>query len=399
MPQMDVRAALVGLSAYKNIAGLPLMRMLHDFLKAMSAKQAEAALDLYTGLFFSLEKEGYSALGDYLHDHLRYDPAPYPEAVAAGRTDERLAQAARRDIQLLSFVANLPCAVLKNGLINALPESWRSMPGELPEWESKCPFTFEELTRFYQVNGSGLFARYRAFVWEKDKLHPVEDPDYVPPDELTGYERQRGQVVENTRALMEGRQVNNVLLYGESGTGKSAAVKALLGLEGFEGLRIIEVDKAGLGDLPELIRTLGHRPQKFILFIDDLAFDQDDRTYSALKTILEGGLEKRPANVAVYATSNRRHLVRETFSDRAGDEVDANETIEEKTSLSDRFGLRIPFLSLNQDQFLELVYRLARVYHIDRDQEALKTSAIRWVMHHPGRTPRTARQFLNSLQV
>lgn len=399
MPQMDLRAALVSVSAYKNITALPLMRMLHDLLRAMSAKQGEAALDLYTGLFYALEKEGYSSLGDYLHDHLRYDTAPYPEAVAAGRADERLTQAARRDIQLLSLVANLPCAVLKNGLMNALPESWRSMPGDLPEWESKCPFTFDGLTRFYRQNGAGLFARYRTFVWEKDKLHPVEDPDYAREEELIGYELQRNQVIENTRALVDGRAVNNVLLYGESGTGKSATVKSLLGVKGLESLRIIEVDKADLGDLAELIRTLGHRPQKFILFIDDLAFDKDDRTYSALKTILEGGLERRPSNVAVYATSNRRHLVRETFSDRAGDEVDANETIEEKTSLSDRFGLRIPFLALDQTQFLDLVFRLAELYQVNRPREELQSLAIRWVMRHPGRSPRTARQFLNSLTV
>jgi predicted AAA+ superfamily ATPase len=399
MPQMDLRAVLVGMSAYKNITALPLMRMLHEFLSAMASKQGETALNLYTGLFYGLESEGYSALGDYLYDHLRYDAAPYPEAIAAGRADERLTRAAERDIQMLTLVANLPCAVLKNGLLNALPESWRDMPGELPEWEAKCPFTFEGLTEFYRQNGSGLFARYRAFVWEKDKLRPVEDPDYAKEEELFGYELQRNQVIENTRALVEGRAVNNVLLYGESGTGKSATVKSLLGVPGLEPLRIIEVDKENLGNLSELIRTLGHRPQKFIVFIDDLVFDKDDRTYSALKSILEGGLEKRPANVAVYATSNRRHLVRETFSDRAGDEVDANETIEEKTSLSDRFGLRIPYLALNQEQFLNLVYQLAEVYHIQRPREELKSLAIRWVMRHPGRSPRTARQFLNSLMV
>ena len=204
---------------------------------------------------------------------------------------------------------------------------------------------------------------------------------------------------ENTRALMAGQRVNNVLLYGESGTGKSAAVKSLLGQPGLEGLRIIEVDKEELGQLHELIRTLGHRPQKFILFIDDLAFDKDDKTYSALKTILEGGLERRPANVAVYATSNRRHLVRETFSDRAGDEVDATETIQEKTSLSERFGLRIPYLALDQKQYLELVEALAAQAGLTLERDALRSQAVRWEMRHPGRTPRTAQQFIASLKV
>jgi predicted AAA+ superfamily ATPase len=141
------------------------------------------------------------------------------------------------------------------------------------------------------------------------------------------------------------------------------------------------------------------RRQKFILFIDDLTFDKDDRTYSALKTILEGGLEKRPANVAVYATSNRRHLVRQTFSDRAGDEVDLSETIQEKTSLAERFGLRIPYLSMTRAEFLDMVEKLAELFGITMEREQLRAEASRWVLRHPGRTPRTARQFITSLTV
>ena len=166
-----------------------------------------------------------------------------------------------------------------------------------------------------------------------------------------------------------------------------------------EGLRLIEVQKDGMADMPRLIRTLAGRKLKFILFIDDLTFDQDDKTYSAMKTILEGGLERRPDNVAIYATSNRRHLVRQTFSDRAGDEVDAVETIQEKTSLAERFGVRIPYLALNQAEFLDMVERMADLYGVDIDRQALRTGAIRWEMRHPGRTPRTARQYIASLHI
>ena len=151
--------------------------------------------------------------------------------------------------------------------------------------------------------------------------------------------------------------------------------------------------------MPRLIRILGNRRLKFILFIDDLAFDQDDTTYSVMKTILEGGLEKRPANVAIYATSNRRHLVRQTFSDRAGDEVDASETIQEKTSLAERFGLRIPYLALNQGDYLNLVERMADLYGVALDRQELRTGALRWEMRHPGRTPRTAKQYIASLHL
>ena len=216
---------------------------------------------------------------------------------------------------------------------------------------------------------------------------------------MLGYELQREQVIANTRAMLEGKAVNNVLLYGDSGTGKSATVKSLLSQPGFDQLRLIEVQKEGLADMPRLMRTLGGRRLKFILFIDDLAFDKDDTTYSVMKTILEGGLERRPANVAIYATSNRRHLVRQTFSDRAGDEVDASETIQEKTSLAERFGLRIPYLALNQGDYLTMVERMAELYGVKLDKQELRTGALRWEMRHPGRTPRTAKQFIASLHL
>ena len=159
----------------------------------------------------------------------------------------------------------------------------------------------------------------------------------------------------------------------------------------------MEIEKGSVHQMPQLIRSLGHRRQKFILFIDDLAFDQDDRTYGVLKTILEGGLEPRPANVAIYATSNRRNLVRQTFSDRAGDEVDRDETIQEKTALADRFGLRIPYLGLAKAEYLELVEVLARRAGIGLPKEELFAMAVQWDVRHPGRSPRTAQQFIASL--
>ena len=268
---------------------------------------------------------------------------------------------------------------------------------ELPRWQAGADFDFDGLTAFYREHGAGLFARYRAFVWTDGALIPVHEPDCPDEEEMMGYTLQRDQVIANTRALLEGRRVNDVLLYGDSGTGKSATVKCLLSVPDFGNLRLIEVQKEGLRDMPALIRSLRGRQQKFILFIDDLAFDQDDNTYSVVKTILEGGLEKRPDNVAIYATSNRRLLVRQTFSDRAGDEVDIRETIAEKTALSDRFGLRIPYLALNKAEFLELIEQLADQAGVSMDRGELMREAVKWDMKFPGRTPRGARQFIASL--
>ena len=325
--------------------------------------------------------------------------SPYAELVERGGSDPALEAAARREIALFRALGELDCGALKAAVKKAAPAGFAPVAEGLPQWEAGCPFTFESLTEFYRTYGAGAFARCRAFLWEKDRLLPVPCPDCPGPEEMLGYELQRDQVEANTRALLEGRAVNNVLLYGDPGTGKSATVKSLLSLPGMEGLRLIEVQKDGMADMPRLIRTLAGRKLKFILFIDDLTFDQDDKTYSAMKTILEGGLERRPDNVAIYATSNRRHLVRQTFSDRAGDEVDAVETIQEKTSLAERFGVRIPYLALNQAEFLDMVERMADLYGVDIDRQALRTGAIRWEMRHPGRTPRTAKQYIASLHV
>ena len=382
--------ALRRTAAYRPILDTPEMRQLDLLLDSLGTGNGQQAAGAYAQLFYLLRQDGYRSLGDWLFDRLRDENFPYARLMERGGRDPELEKAACRELELFRTLAQTDWGA---ELAKLEPEA------ELPGWTGECPFTVESLTEFYRVHGSGLFARCRAFLWEDGELFPVEDPDCPEPDEMLGYELQRDQVIANTRAMLEGRAVNNVLLYGDSGTGKSATVKSLLSLPGFERLRLIEVQKEGLADMPRLIRSLSGRQLKFILFIDDLAFDQDDKTYSVMKTILEGGLEKRPANVAIYATSNRRHLVRQTFSDRAGDEVDASETIQEKTSLAERFGLRIPYLALNQGEFLDTVERMAALHGVEMDREELRTGAIRWEMRHPGRTPRTAKQFIASLHL
>lgn len=395
----ELYAAFRGISAYKNITAEPLMQTAEGLLGALARGDGETALARYTDLFYGLREAGCAGPGDWLWDRLRYEDAPYPAAIDAGRDDPALAAAAARDVETLLRLAGLDCADIVAELRRLLPDCYAPVLDGLPHWTAGAPFTFEQLTESYRTNGSGLFARYRAFLWEDGTLLPVPDPDCTGQDALHGFERQREQVVANTRALVEGKQVNNVLLYGDSGTGKSVTVKSLLGVPELADLRLIEVEKERLADMPHLIRRLAGRRHKFILFIDDLTFDKDDSTYSVLKTILEGGLEKRPANVAVYATSNRRNLVRQTFSDRAGDGVDASETIQEKTSLAERFGLRIPYLAVGRPEFLKIVDELAALHGVDMDPEKLHAEAVKWEMHHAGRTPRTARQFIMSLMV
>lgn len=395
----QLRLALYGVAAYKHICDAPLMQVARTLLDKLSEGDSAGALEAYTRLFYDLHAAGCTGLGEWLHDQLRYRESPYAGMVEQDREDPALIAAAKRDVETLSALAELDCGTVLDRLARIAPPQFNEVLAGLPRWSCCAPFDFASLTDFYRANGAGIFARYRAFLWERGRLFPVKEPDSQAPEEMLGYELQRDQVTANTRALLEGRLVNNVLLYGDSGTGKSATVKSLLSVPGFENLRLIEVHKEELGDLPSLIRMLEGRSRKFILFIDDLAFDQDDRTYSVLKTILEGGLERRPANVAIYATSNRRHLVRQTFSDRAGDEVDRTETIAEKTSLSERFGLRIPYLALGRPEFLDLAERMARQAGLTMERETLRAEAVKWEMRHPGRTPRSAKQFIASLHV
>ncbi len=392
-----LRCALAGVCAYRPLLARRPLATAAALLEAIARGDGPAALEHYAAHFYAVRLEGYDSLGAWLGDALRYDEGPYPLLVERGGDDPALELAARRDVATLSLVAGLDGERLFSELGALLPPELGAVLAEYPRWTVGEELDFEALKSFYQANGAGLFARYRAFLWRDGSLRPVADPDCMGGDQLIGYERQRSQVIANTRLMLEGNLVNNVLLYGDTGAGKSVTVKNLLAVPGFDDLRLIEVDKSDLGDLPALIRILAPRRQKFILFIDDLAFDQDDRTYSVLKTILEGGLERRPANVAVYATSNRRHLVRQTFSDRAGDEVDATETIAEKTSLSDRFGLRVPYLSMDKVEFLAMVERMAEQYGIAMEQPDLHAAALRFEARHPGRTPRVARQFIASL--
>ena len=392
-----LRAQLRGLSAFRSLLDTPMLKDALQLLDAAARRDGEGALAAYDQMFYLLKAEGYSGLGTWMWDTLRYTETPYGDLAGSGRSDSELEGAARRDVDALLQLARLGAEDIRVALKPILTEEYVSVLDNLPAWETGVPFTFEELAAFYRENGAGLYAKYRAFLWEEGQLVPVADPDCPHPVELLGYDQQRKQVLDNTRLLVEGKPSTNVLLFGDGGTGKSATVKSMLYLPGMENLRLIEIQKENLVGMPRLIRSLAGRRQSFILFIDDLAFDQDDKTYSSLKTILEGGLERRPLNVAIYATSNRRHLVRQTFSDRAGDEVDAFETISEKTALAERFGLRIPYMTMSKSEYLALIDHLAGLYHVEMNREVLHAKAMEWEIRHAGRTPRVARQFIASL--
>ncbi|HLJ60385.1 MAG TPA: ATP-binding protein [bacterium] len=262
-----------------------------------------------------------------------------------------------------------------------------------------------ELAAHFAEHGVGLFGRFRAFRWTRadgrGRLEGVSNVDPIRLDDLVGYELERHPVVENTRQFVAGAPANNVLLYGDRGTGKSSTVKALLNEFGDRGLRVIEVAKDHLPDYPEIVTALRGRRERFVLFVDDLSFEEHETQYKALKAALEGSLEARAENVVLYATSNRRHLVSERFVDRQraslDDDVHPEDAAQEKLSLADRFGVHAPFLIPDQDRYLEIVAGLAARYDLRVPAGELRRRALVWAQWHNGLSCRTARQFVDAL--
>lgn len=272
--------------------------------------------------------------------------------------------------------------------------------GFLPKWKtSEINFSEEYSRRIENIAeyGYGKYSRYRMFILRDGKTVPVKHPDSQSLDHLYGYERERKAVIDNTLALLEGKPAQNVLLYGDAGTGKSSTVKAIVNEYANKGLRLIEITKEQLRDIPQIIDDISHNPLKFIIFIDDLTFTAGEDCFGALKAMLEGSVSARTGNIAIYATSNRRHLVKESFSDREGDDIHRNDTIQELISLSARFGLTVNFSKPDKKAYVNIVSQLAKKNGITMDENELTVKAESFALSGSGRSARTAKQFINSL--
>lgn len=272
--------------------------------------------------------------------------------------------------------------------------------GFLPDWDnSDFDFNEEYKKRVENIErfGYGIYAKYYMFIVKESNIIPVKNPDEIKLTDFIGYEKQRQKIIDNTLALIKGKSANNVLLSGDAGTGKSSSIKAIANEYRQMGLRIIEIRKDQLRDIPVIIDNISRNPLKFILFIDDLSFVKDDDNFNALKAILEGSLSSKADNIVIYATSNRRHLVKESFSDRDGDDIHRNDTIQEIISLSERFGLRITFSKPNKYEYLNIVKGLAKLRGIETADEKLEMEAERFAIERNGRSARAAKQFINNL--
>ncbi len=254
-----------------------------------------------------------------------------------------------------------------------------------------------KLAGYYRDHMCGLFGRYRVFTWEGE-LKGIENPDPISFDDLIGYEMQKEQLIQNTEMFLNGRRANNVLLYGDKGTGKSSSVKALINRFADRGLRMISLPKDRILDITRIMEEIAGRGCRFIIFIDDLSFESTEIQYKKFKSVLEGDVEVRPDNVLVYVTSNRRNLVKELWSDR-GDpqEVHGGDGIQETQSLADRFGLTITFSSPGKSLYNEMILSIARREGVEIEEDRLLREANKWDMRQTSRSGRSARQFITHI--
>lgn len=261
----------------------------------------------------------------------------------------------------------------------------------------------EDMVAFYKDFGVGKLGLHKAFrvVHDEEGVHivPITNIAHVHLDDLVGYEIAKKKLVDNTEAFVEGRKANNCLLFGDAGTGKSSSVKAILNQYYDKGLRIIEIYKHQFQDLNDVIAQIKNRNYRFIIYMDDLSFEDFEIEYKYLKAVIEGGLEKKPENILIYATSNRRHLVREKFSDKEErrDDLHASDTVQEKLSLVYRFGVKIFFCAPGKKEFQNIVRVLAERYGVTMPEEELLLEANRWELQHGGLSGRTAQQFIDYL--
>lgn len=270
--------------------------------------------------------------------------------------------------------------------------------------ETKTPRDFKEvMTQFYKEFGVGKFGLHKAFrvehTEEGAKIVPITKIAHVHLDDLVGYETAKKKLIDNTEAFVMGRKSNNCLLFGDAGTGKSSSIKAILNQYYDQGLRMIEVYKHQFQDLNDVIAQIKNRNYKFIIYMDDLSFEEFEIEYKYLKAVIEGGLEKKPDNVLIYATSNRRHLIRETFKDKEDrdEELHTNDTVQEKLSLVARFGVTIYFGRPQKREFQEIVRQLAKRNNLGLTEEELLAEANKWELSHGGMSGRTAQQFIDYL--
>lgn len=381
--------SLCGLGVFSGLLKKPLFE---QFICFAQSKEEAASIRACGEMVREIYEKGGS-LATAVRRAVLEDENPYVRMRAGkGKCDSSIEAAVQCELDILSRFASLTPA----DLAAFLPDA----PYLPPFGHGKVELATEYEARMQDINkhGYGIFAANAMFRLSDDsQIEPIASADKVSLDSFIGYEEERGRVLENTKAFLEGRPAANVLLYGDAGTGKSSTVKAVTNHFFEQGLRLIELRKDQLSLLPLVMGKIRNNPLRFIIFIDDLSFNKSDDCFSMLKAALEGSAAAKADNAVIYATSNRRHIVRETFADREGGEVHRNDTLQETLSLSERFGMTVLFARPNKQLYLEIIRELAAKHGIEMDTAELEVKAEAFALARGTRSARCAEQFIDSL--
>lgn len=385
----EFRNKIAGLCCF-NVKDDPVLQG----FKRLFGSSAEESFEGYAQIVGAVLKSG-KTLAAYLHDMLVFSESPVMNEFAFGQaaTQDHFylrKDAIKYDIEVMKALCEETAAQIQIRL-NSFYDTLDF--GKLPLYDNGVfDYTPEYFLEYLRTNGGGMFAKYKAFTFD-GKLHPIEEPDKIKLADLKNYEAQRKQVVDNTVCFLSGKPAQNVLLYGDRGTGKSSTVKAVMNESKY--LRVVEVAKNDIAVLPDLFRMLKSIPLHFIVMIDDLTFAENDDRFGILKGVLEGSLAAKPDNILIYATTNRRKMIREIAADR---EISGADAIDESMSLADRFGLLVTFMKPDKQVYLDIVRQLADDKELDVPDEELFAAAERFALKRGGRSPRTARQFIDRLE-
>ena len=385
----SISRKLGGLVIFRNILKLPVIRSLIELDKT-DKNDMDSTVYAYGEFMLKIMEEGAS-LSKYLLRVVLEDENIYTTYKISGKnTDPLYEEMLDRELQIISEISLYDGADIREIICDS----------GLPVWHTeKIDFIvlYHERMAEIHTKGYGIFAKYKMFVLdEAGNILPIKNPDPISLSDLVGYEQERSKVVTNTEAFLSSRPANNVLLYGDAGTGKSSTVKALVNSMADRGLRLIELKKDQLTLIPKITEHLHGNPLKFIFFIDDLTFTFDDKDFCALKATLEGGVTGRGNNTVIYATSNHRHMIKESASARQ-DSVNTADMVQETVSLSARFGLTVTYLKSDREGYAHIVCELARRAGIDMSVDELITKAEAFAIRGGGRNPRTARQFIDMI--
>ncbi|MCH5190064.1 MAG: ATP-binding protein [Oscillospiraceae bacterium] len=382
----DLKDKIQTLCIFREFLKDPVISALRDFLESpANSAYAEFVAKLYNSNGGNLSEYVKALCED--SENIYVKTAGKGEAVP-----EYMTSALKSELQVLQQISELS----KDKLCEKL-----ECPENLPDFATeKLNLTDLYLHRAENIGkyGYGIYAKNRMFYVDgENRIVPVLHPDKTDLSDLIDYRRERQTVLDNTKALLHNKPAANILLTGDAGTGKSSTVKAVVNALWCEGLRIIEIRKDQLRAIPKILDELSENPLKFILFIDDLSFLKDDDSFNALKAVLEGSVTGKPKNVVIYATSNRRHIINEKLSDREGDDVHRNDTMQEQLSLSERFGIHVSFYKPNKETYLNIVHHLAEISGISMDFSELDLLAERFALERGGRSARLARHFIDGL--